>query len=100
MTANEFLYTEIVLTVIGLCIFRRLFRQRWLALIRVCLFMAAASFSFDYIANNRRIWEFTGAWNLHVLINPFENTIFTTTMTVLLLLLYLGLESRTPRKDR
>lgn len=100
MTATEFLWIQILVTVSSLYILRRLLRRRWLALSRVLLFVAVVSFSFDYIANDRGIWAFAGDWNLHVLINPFENTIFAVTMAILLILLYLGWANHTPKINR
>jgi hypothetical protein len=98
MTANDFLLIQISITIAGLYLFRHLLRKRWRVLLRVLFFVAAISFSFDYIANDRGIWKFSGEWGLQILINPFENSIFATTMSALLLLLYLGWENRAHSK--
>lgn len=100
MTATEFLLVQVAATVCGLYLFRNLLAQRWFILARVVLFVAAASFSFDYIANDRAIWTFAGDWKVTIIINPFENTIFAMTMAILLILLYLGWENRTPKINR
>lgn len=100
MTATDFLWLQIFATATCLYLFRHLLRRRWPALLRVLLFVASVSFSFDYVANDRRIWEFSDSWHLRVLINPLENTVFAVTMAILLILLYLGLESRTPKNSR
>jgi hypothetical protein len=99
VTATDFLSVQLFAAIVGLYLCRHLLFKRWLALLRLLLFVAAASYSFDYIANDRGIWEFTGSWHLRVLINPFENTIFSVTMTLQLILLYLVLGSRIPKKN-
>ena len=100
MTATKFLLAQVALTLVSLCALRRLLHHHWTALARLLLFVASAAFSFDYVANDRGIWEFHDGWHLRVIINPLENTFFSTTMAILLLLLYLGLANRIPRKNR
>jgi hypothetical protein len=100
MSATEFLCVQLAAAVIATWVARRLLRGRVAALIRLLLFVAAASYSFDYIANDRLIWQFRGDWGVLLILNPIENTLFAVTMALHLLLIHLALASRSATTTR
>ena len=103
MSATDFLCLQLAVSAIAVWAARRFLRARALVLIRLLLFVAAASYSFDYVANDRLIWQFRGDWNVLLILNPFENTFFAATMALHLLLIHLALVNRsakTVRKSR
>lgn len=90
MTATEFLYVLVALTLASLLWDRRLMCDKGRRLLQLLLFMAVSAFWFDYVANHRTIWWFEGDWQLVILLNPLENTLFAIVMTILVLQVYLG----------
>lgn len=94
MSATDFLCAQIVGTLAALLVARRLWRGRGIAITRLLLFVAAASYSFDYVANDRLIWTFRGDWAVVLILNPVENSLFAITMALDLLLIHLALEYR------
>ncbi len=87
MEATDFLLAQTTLATVGLFLLRDRFRKRWLNLAKLLSFIAALSFYFDYIANDRAIWTLPEGWNLYVLLNPLENSLFAITMATHLVLL-------------
>lgn len=93
MQPTDLLSIQIVFAVLGLWWQRRALRGRWPRLLRLLLFVAAATYSFDYIANDRGIWLVSPGWDFTVIINPLENILFAVSMAIHLVLLNLAVET-------
>lgn len=95
MSATDFLYIQLVSNAFVAWLLRARLRGSWNRLMRTLLFIAMTSYSFDYMANDLKVWHFAGDWNVLVLRNPLENTLFAVTMAFQFLLICLVTESRT-----
>src|SRR5689334_3464805 len=95
MSATDFLYIQLVGNALAAWGLRARLRGSWHRLMRTLLFVAITSYSFDYMANDLGVWHFAGDWNVLVLRNPLENTLFAMTMAFQLLLVCLVMENRT-----
>lgn len=100
MSATEFLCIQLAASAVAVWAARRLLRKRLLQVSRLLLFVAGASYSFDYIANDQLIWQFLGDWGISLLLNPLENSLFAVTMALHLLLIHLALASRSATRAR
>ena len=100
MRATDFLCIQLVGSAVALYTTRRLLKGQATSVLRLLLFVAAASYSFDFIANDRLIWRFHGSWDISLILNPLENTLFAATMALDLLLIYLVLGNRSAKKAR
>lgn len=67
--------------------------KKKLLLLRVLVFTLTTSFIYDYIANDRLLWIFPKLWEVKILSNPIENSIFVILVTINLVLVYLKIRA-------
>lgn len=92
MTWTEFLVGYTIAVFTWLLFSRSLFAGAWLRVFRVLVFVTSVFFVANYIAEDRGFWHFSDTIGMEVLGIPIENTVFTLTTAVLILLLYRGSE--------
>ena len=92
MTWTEFLASYTAAVLACLLLGRSLFAGAWSRVCRVLVFVTSVFFVANYIAEDRGFWHFSDTIGITVLGIPIENTIFTLTTAVLILLLYRGSE--------
>lgn len=95
MSATDFLCVQLVGNVLLAWLLRARLGDSWRRLMRTLLFTAITSYSFDYMANDLGVWHFVGDWDVLVLRNPLENTLFAITMAFQFLLICLVMENHT-----
>ncbi|MGK2856842.1 MAG: lycopene cyclase domain-containing protein [Thermoanaerobaculia bacterium] len=100
VSATAFLCVQLAASAVAVWAARRLLRKRLLAVRRLLLFVVAASYSFDYVANDQLIWQFRGDWGISLLLNPLENSLFAAMMALHLLPIHLALASRGATRGR
>ncbi len=100
MSATDFLCVQLIGNGLAAWLIRSQLRGKCDRVLRLLLFIGATSYSFDYVANDLQVWHFDGAWDLRILRNPLENTLFAVTMAFQLLLIYLVTANRTATNNR
>lgn len=88
MAWSDFLLAYSGAVMCSIVLLKRLFRGRWLRLARTTLFVTLSFFLVNYIAEDRRFWEFSEDTGPLVLGIPLSNGLFTALTVPLLLLLH------------
>jgi len=68
---------------------RRLFKNNWIRLLRVCGFLVPTCFIADSVAERQHFWRFRRTSGFMVLYVPLETLLFTVATVILILIFFL-----------
>ena len=90
---HEFLLLYILFTISTFSINFKIIKHSLPNLLRIILSVAIVLFLFDFLAWDNAFWDFPILWDVYFLQIPLENIIFVIMTTILLLILYLKIDS-------